>query len=231
MQQVHKQKEPWPDQTVVEAKRLRELGATYSEITKNLGVGKSTLHYWLKGFRLSSEEIKELRRKLGKNMQPAGARASHERKIGRNQEIHEKVARFLDDLDVKNKQLTKAIFSMLYWSEGSKGGGSLTFANTEPKLCKLYIKLLRDSYDIDEQKIRVRVHVHYYHNISRTFKFWSDLLHVPLSQFGKPYIKPRSKTKKYRENFAGICFIRYHSTSLKEEVLQSAYQLADKICI
>lgn len=230
MLQVHKQKGPWSDQTVVEAKRLRELGATYSEITKNLGVGKSTLHYWLKGFRLSSEEIKELRRKLGKNMQPAGARASHERKIKRDKETKEKVACFIDDLDVNNQQLTKAIFSMLYWSEGSKGGGSLTFANTDPKLCKLYIKLLRDSYNIDEQKIRVRVHVHYYHNISRTFKFWSDLLHIPLSQFGKPYIKPRSKIKKYRENFAGICFIRYYSTSLKEEVLQSAYQLADKIC-
>ena len=164
-------------------------------------------------------------------MQPAGARASHERKIKRNEETKEKVARLLDDLDVNNQQLSRVILSMLYWSEGAKGGGSLTFANTDPKLCKLYIKLLRDSYKIDEQKIRVRVHVHHYHNISNTFRFWSDLLNVPLSQFGKPYIKPRSETKKYRENFAGICFIKYHSTSLKEEVLQNAYQLADKICI
>jgi hypothetical protein len=231
MQQVHRRKKLWPDQIVVEAKRLRELGATYSEIGENLGVGKSTLHYWLKGFRLSPQEIKELRRKLGKNMQPAGARASHDRKVKRNEETKERIACFLDNLDVNNRQLTRAIFSMLYWSEGSKGGGSLTFANTDPKLCKLYIKLLRDSYHIDEKKIRVRVHVHYYHIISSTFKFWSNLLNVPLSQFGKPYIKPRSKIKKYRENFAGICFIKYHSTSLKEEVMQTAYQLADKICI
>lgn len=231
MQQVHRRKKPWSDQTVMEAKRLRGLGASFSEITKELGVGKSTLHYWLKGLRLTSGEVRELRKKLGKNMQPAGARASHERKVKRNEETKEKVARSLNDLDVNNKQLTKAIFSMLYWAEGSKGGGSLTFANTDPKLCKLYIKLLRYSYNIDEQKIRVRVHVHHYHNISSTFKFWSDLLNVPLSQFGKPYVKPRSKVRKYRENFAGICFIKYHRTSLKEEVLQNAYQLADKICI
>jgi len=104
MLQVHKGKAIWPEIVVLEAKRLREAGASFSEITKELGVGKSTLHYWLKGFRLTSEEVKELRKKLGKNMQPAGARASHERKIKRNEETKEKVARLLDDLDVNNQQ-------------------------------------------------------------------------------------------------------------------------------
>jgi len=36
---------------------------SYAEIRKRLGVPKSTLSYWLRGFPLSEERIKELREK------------------------------------------------------------------------------------------------------------------------------------------------------------------------
>ena len=93
----------------------------------------------------------------------------------------------------------------------------------------LFITLFRNCYHIKEKKLRVRLHLHHYHDIKRTQKFWSELLNIPIKQFGKIYIKKRSKTKKFRENFAGICFIRYHNENLRFEILEKAYSVADKL--
>lgn len=222
-------KRAWPKKTVLLAKKMRKEGSSYDEIRQQLGVSKSTLHYWLNHL-LPREQVREIRRKLGKTMQPAGARASHERRLQRLEDIKLSVAQQLKIVDLNSMDLKRLLLSMLYWAEGAKKGSSLTFANTDPLLCSLFIKLLREVYAIEEKKVRIRVHLHDYHDVEKTFSYWSQLLNVPLSQFGKPYIKPRSKIKKFRENFAGICFIRYYSTNLKEEILQTGYQLADKIC-
>ena len=118
---------------------------------------------------------------------------------------------------------------MLYWSEGSKGKGGISFVNTDPKLALLFLTLFRKCYLIDEDKLRARLYLHYYHKIKETRLFWSSLLNISESKFGKIHIKPRSKTKKFRQNFMGICSIRYYSEDLKNEILERAYFLADLI--
>ncbi|MDP3758171.1 MAG: hypothetical protein Q8Q86_00475, partial [Candidatus Daviesbacteria bacterium] len=85
--------------------------------------------------------------------------------------------------------------------------------------------LLRKCYKIDEEKLRIRLHLHYYHRIKTAKKFWSDLLKIPLDKFGKIYIKKRSKRKRFRKNFMGICFINYLDSNVRKEVLEIGYQL------
>ena len=119
------------------------------------------------------------------------------------------------------------MLAMLYSAEGArhKGVSGLKFANTDPKMAQLYITLLRKCYKLDESRFRIRLHLHYYHSIKKSKKIWSKLLNVPLDQFSKPYIKKRSKTKKFRKNFIGICFISYLDSNIRREIMEIFSQL------
>jgi len=119
---------------------------------------------------------------------------------------------------------------MLYWAEGTKTDpGSLIFVNTDPVLASFYLRLLRSTIPIDESKLRVRLHLHYYHSHPNARRYWSELLAIPESQFGKIYVKKRSKRKKFRRNFQGICSIVYADTQLLREILALGRILAENM--
>jgi hypothetical protein len=119
---------------------------------------------------------------------------------------------------------------MLYWTEGSKGvRASLTFVNTDPLLIHLYIWLLRNCYAIQETRLRIRVHVGESHTHIEVINFWSGLLSVPKSQFGKIYVKKRSTQKKFRKNYRGICFVSYGNEAVRQELLALGRLLAENI--
>jgi hypothetical protein len=119
---------------------------------------------------------------------------------------------------------------MLYWAEGTKSDAAgLRFVNTDPVLAKFYISLLRSAYPIDEGRIRIRIHLHHYHRHNGAITFWSTLLGVPTSQFGKIYVKKRSVQKRFRRNFQGICFINYADAAVRRELLSLSTQIAEKL--
>ncbi len=120
---------------------------------------------------------------------------------------------------------------MLYWAEGTKSdtAGGPKFANTDPVLAKLYLTLLRSVYVLDEKRIKVTLHLHYYHRHRAAITFWSELLSVPRSQFGKIYVKKRSVLKRFRKNFQGICFIYYFDSAVRRELLSLGKQIAQEM--
>lgn len=122
--------------------------------------------------------------------------------------------------------VNRALLSLLYWAEGMKfDGGGVNFANTDPRLAYLFITLLRKCYVIDEKRLRLRLHVHHYHNIKRVRSFWSKQLDIPESQIGRVFVKKRSKTKRFRKNFMGICFVRYSNAEVQRSILAHGYAL------
>jgi transposase-like protein len=226
----HMQK--WPSNIKKKARALRKSGAFFGEITKELGVPKSTLHYWVREIRRPAHLSKEARIKWLKTIQPLGAQANRKKRVKEIEEIIKKVKKEVGTYDLSDVKTLRMVLSMLYWAEGTKlpKSAQIEFANTDPKMALLFITLLRKCYPIDEEKLKARLHLHHYHNIKKAEKFWSDLLDVPLEQFYKVYIKPRSKTKKFRRNFMGICFIRYGNTDLKHKILNTAYVIQERIC-
>lgn len=219
----------WSKETKDFAVLLRKKGLTYGEIVKQLKVSKSTLFEWIGHIKRSEKETKLERDAHMKNMQELAALTNRKKRTDRLEAIRKEVQKEVDKYNVKNLDYLRSMLSMLYWAEGSKGRGQIAFANTDPVLAVLFVTLLRKSYKLDEEKLRVRLHLHYYHKIKETRKMWSELLKIPESKFGKIYIKKRSKTKKFRQNFAGICFIRYYSESLRFEILERARLISQKI--
>lgn len=216
-----------------QARNLRLKGESYNKISDALKVSKSTLHYWFLDLPQSPfQRDPEARKRHLMKIRPLATAVIRANKISRIQNIQDKVMQEIKNFPFKNILVQRAIVSFLYWAEGSKtGSGNFKFANTDPRLCLLFITLLRNAFTIDEKNIRICLYLHYYHNINKMQTFWSDLLAVPKTQFEKIYIKSRKKTKKKRRNFAGICFIKYGKggESLKQEVLHFGRAIQETI--
>lgn len=207
--------------------RMGMSGKTYTEIREKFPIPKSTLSVWFKNAGKKPDRTRQLEHL--KRVRPIALATIHrnkEKRVALATGIAEKE---LKQLPLKNKSVQKAFLAMLYWAEGTKSDQTgLRFTNTDPVLAKLYISLLRSAYSIDESRIRIRLHLHYYHKHREAISFWSELLEVPSSQFGKIYDKKRSVQKRFRKNFQGICFINYFDGAIRRELLSLGQQIAQK---
>jgi transposase len=210
------------------AVELRKNGSSMGAIAKSLCVSKSTAYEWTKNMEGAARFAQIGRERWIKEVQPLGAQGQRRKRELKIQKIIQAVNEELFDFTLA-KEMEKAMLAMLYWSEGSKGRGMLVFANTDPRLMVLFITLLRSCYVIDENKFRVRLHIHWYHKELDVKRFWSKLLNIPESQFTKTYHKRRSREKVFRKNIGGICFLIYNSDNLREQLVHYSYALGEKI--
>jgi hypothetical protein len=75
----------------------------------------------------------------------------------------------------------------LYAGEGSKGDGSVIFANSDPRMVAFFCAWLRRFFEIDESRLRVRIYLHQGLALAAATAFWSELTGIPEWQFRKPY--------------------------------------------
>ncbi len=123
----------------------------------------------------------------------------------------------------------KVLCAMLHWCEGSKSlsDGELQFVNPDPKLVSLFLKLLRDNFEIDETKLRVSVQLHAYHDIKKQLRFWAKITNIPVSRFIKPFIKSNHGPRT-RDNYQGCVSIRYYDVIVAREVQAIARETMNK---
>ena len=207
---------------------LRKRGGSIGAIAKGLGVAKSTAYEWTKNIVGATRFAEIGRKRWIKEIQPLGALGQRRKRELKIQKIIQEVNKELLNLN-QSIEIEKAMLSMLYWAEGSKGRGMVVFANTDPKLMLLFITLFRHCYSLNESKFRVRMHIHWYHKEKIVKKFWSKLLKIPEHQFTKTYHKKRSREKVFRKNIGGICFLIYNSDYLREHIVHYSYALGEKI--
>ena len=213
---------------------LRRQGKTYREIRQYFDIPKSTLSTWL-GHKIQIPFDRNQQLAHLASIRPLAIKVLRESRLKEKEkqqkELKEKINKEIKTFPLKSPELYKAMLAMLYWAEGSKYDkvSGTQFANSSPELSKLYISLLRKCYDLDEKKFRIRLHLHYYHKAKAVKLFWSKLLNIPLSQFASIYIKKRSKKKRFRKNFMGICFIYYTGNAIRIELLELAYALYARV--
>ena len=210
---------------------LRQSGLTYDEIAKRLKLSKSTLSLWLKEIPFPDKSLAEAKRKYFlENVQIKGAAANRLKKEQMWQDLKAEAEVAVKLHEMNNAPLLMSLLAILYWAEGTKHDrGGVVFTNTDPKLAYLFIQLLRKTCDIDEKRLRVRLHLHYYHKKREAVNFWSNVLGIPVVQFRSVYIKKRGRNKRFRRNFMGICFIYYGDTKTRRKILSYAYALQARL--
>ena len=81
--------------------------------------------------------------------------------------------------------------------------------------------LLRFCYNIDEKKFRCTLQCRVDQNIPKLEKFWGEITKIPLSQFYKARIDPRTIGKTSKNiDYKGVCRIDYFSADIFLDLMQ-----------
>lgn len=188
---------------------MRKRGGSVREISKELGVAKSSVSLWVRNVALSDNAKNVIENKYtnGQLKAQRARRAQTSEKLKSATQFAQSVMEKFSE----NTSTNQVICAMLYWCEGTKSVSDreFTFTNSDPDLVITFLKLLRSSFRIDEQKFRVCVHLHDYHDTKRQLQFWSKTTNIPLLQFIKPYRKPHTGNQQ-KIGYQGCAQIRYH---------------------
>jgi len=207
--------------------KLRFQGKSYSQIKNILGVGKSTLSYWLRDYPLSEKRIRELRDKNPIRIERYRATMAKKKKK-RLDELYLKEKKNL--LPLTNRDLFIAGL-FLYWGEGEKTKETqLALSNTNPAVIKFFIRWLTECLSVSLNQIKIKVHLYSDMSVKKEVDFWSRELSIPKEQFRKPYVKKSSResiTYKTRFNH-GTCNAIVGGARLAEKIFADLRIIEDK---
>ncbi|MFH0951389.1 MAG: helix-turn-helix domain-containing protein [bacterium] len=173
---------------------MRQRGLSYGEISKKLGVPKSTLSLWLKGLELTDEQKKRLYTKqtFALNSGPQS------QKNRRKREIDDIISKAVLEIKMPVSIDSYRFFGVaLYWAEGSKTN-MFHMTNSDPNLILFWVRWLEKIFNIPAEQLKARLNIYPQQNEKEIIKFWSDLTGIPVVSFGKSYVKPISSN--YRKN-------------------------------
>ncbi|MCI5108768.1 MAG: hypothetical protein MRY49_02885 [Candidatus Pacebacteria bacterium] len=202
-----------------ESTKLRSRGYSIKEIAKKLNVSQGSVSLWVRNLKLSSNAKKRIEKKR----EISRIKAANTHRNRKKERLLASRKRAIDTINSVGSNLgtKKLICSLVYWCEGSKADTSVAFTNADPDLVSTFLRLLRESFDIDEKKFRVCAHLHGYHDKGKQIEYWSRVTDIPIDQFSKPYIKKNNR-KVIRKNYQGCVNIRYYSAQVAQDLLALA---------
>lgn len=181
------------------AQTLRKEGLSYKEIKEKIGVSKGTLSLWLKGVRLSPEH----RRRLYTKQIEILSRGAMSQKERRAREVDGIIKKATGEIILPISSETYKLFGVaLYWAEGNKGK-NFEITNSDPYLIAFMVDWLKTIFDRPPTNLKARLNIYSQQNDIALKTFWSDLTGIPLTNFGKSYIKPANKGYKKNNLYYG----------------------------
>lgn len=103
---------------------------------------------------------------------------------------------------------------------------NIAFSSFEVQTLKLFLQLFRRSYEIDERKFRVMLHVTTKTDVDAARQHWSEAAAIPSAQFFSPTIASVlvAKLNPLRMPF-GLCQIIYQDSHITQEIIRTACSL------
>jgi len=204
---------------------LRKKGKTYSEIRRIIRVSKSTLSIWLKSYSLSEKQllrIKKIKYKAIERFRETMKKKRKKRLANYYKEIKHKLLPFS-----KKNLFIAGLF--LYWGEGNKASShTISINNNDPGVLKFTKYWYSKALDINEKNMKIYLHLYKDMNIIKEIDYWSKQLHIPKSQFIRPYIKESKKSDIDQKGFGhGTCGLVVHNTVIKEKILMGIQMISD----
>lgn len=207
---------------------MRRLGASIAEIGRELSVSKSSVSVWVRDVGMSDDMRALLMGKKTRGQKKAGE-VLRARTLTRTREADCVAEALVNGLDLGSRSTRLAILASYYWCEGTKSPRDLvTFTNSDPRVIRAFVTLLRKCYTVDESKFHVMLHLHVYHNPDEELLYWSKVTSIPTSQFFRPYRKTNTATRK-REGYRGCAQVRYYDVAVARELLALGRTLTDAL--
>jgi hypothetical protein len=78
----------------------------------------------------------------------------------------------------------------LYIGEGTKRRNDLRLANSDPLVIKAFLKFLRETCGVQENKIKAWLNIFDDADVELALKYWQDVTELPRRQFCKTIVRP-----------------------------------------
>ena len=207
-----------------QAKLLRSNGHTLTEISQQLGaIPKNTIQGWVADIALTTHQRARIRQKIlnaGAQGRPLAVRVRAEQQERWKQGIQKRV-QHLGILPWHDETIGRLTCGVLYLCEGGKypSARQVTFGNTDPRVIRAFLHLLRKYFHIDERKLRCRISYRWDQHHDELKHYWSQITGIPLDKFyrSRPDARTRNKPTK-RPAYRGVCVLHYASTELQLEL-------------
>lgn len=200
-----------------QAQDLRRQGYLFAEIAVKLNISRSTAQIWTHTLEFTEAERKLLQQRKTQLQNSkmanlaASKRAFH---IERQRVLIERARTIVRNTAFTTTDSKSVLCALLYWCEGTKDVSSgIKFTNADPILVRKFLSLLRTSFEIDERKFRVLLHLHEYHDQAKQLSYWSGITSIPSRQFHKTYTKPHTAKNKHAD-YPGCASVRYLDASI-----------------
>jgi hypothetical protein len=205
-----------------QARQLRRAGLPLAEIAARLGVSKSSVSVWVRDVEFAAPVRPPPR---GRRREP---NALQRRKQA-------EVERLVEEGRVRVGRLSEREFLVagvaLYAGEGSKRDGELRFSNSDPRMIVFYCAWLRQFFEIDESRLRVRLYLHEGLDLGASLAFWSELTGIPPSQFQKPYRAVPDPSIRHSKHVHGCVSIDYSCSATHRRIMGLVRALLDDAVI
>lgn len=209
----------------LEAQVLRKKGWSIKSIAGHLDVSKASVSGWCRDIKLTQKQkdfLLEKAIKAGHKGRIIGAETNRQKKIQSIKFYKELGAREIGGFS-KRDLLVAGV--SLYWGEGSKTDRSaLAFVNSDPDAIIFMYHWFQIIFCIPKKDFMPRIFINETHSqrIKKVLNFWSNLLQLPIEQFGNPVLLKMKQHKIYKnhESYYGVLSLKIRkSTKLKYHIM------------
>ncbi|MEK7123258.1 MAG: hypothetical protein AAB855_05405 [Patescibacteria group bacterium] len=209
------------------ARNLRGRGKTYSEIRSSLNIfiPQATLSYWLSDIVLQEKHKKRIEAINFENLARGRVVRIQQRNELKERNFCELKDEFTEPIHSLTVHQKKLLLAILYLGEGGKRfrRAAVMFGNSDPKVIKIFLGLIRSSYAIDETKFRCTIQCRADQDVGALEQFWSKMTRIPLKNFLKAQIDKRTIGKPTRKReYLGVLRIDYYSANIFHELMNLA---------
>lgn len=216
------------------ARKLRLQGKSYTEIQQALGVPKSTLASWFSQLVLPASVLERMLKRTNKTaLTKLIARNRTQTSIAqqRARAIRAEAVKHFGQLSRRDLQVAG---TALYWAEGYKRvkkrvGKPVTYhsvslANADPNLVWLFLKFLREIYNVPDHKIRITVRMFEHQSEPMLRAFWAKIAHcdstaITMSRVGLS--RSSAGKRPFTQLLHGVANVRVDDTKLFHAIMGS----------
>jgi len=183
---------------------LRKKGESLKDIAKVVSASKSTIRLWTKDIVLSPAAHKRLYTASLIKM-TTGANNQRNRRL---KEIEGIILKAKEEINEPiNNSAFKLLGAMTYWAEGAKYG-QMAIINSDPLLIKFMVEWMRKVFNVHYTDMKIHLNIYPQQNEMGMKDFWSAATNIPLSNFGKSFVKPANKNYKKNTLYYGTAHVR-----------------------
>jgi transposase-like protein len=197
-----------------EARKLRGQGLSIKEITRRVGVAKSSVSRWVRDIELTDEQRMNLR--------PCTV-ASGINRLRHFSELRDSYREAGRDQAKKNN-LLHAMGCMLYWAEGwhTNNRNCMKFSNSSVPMMKMFLKFLRNEMSVKDNDVIIRIHCYTdKRSASDIESYWLNELGLPQTGLRKTVADKRPGcTQNKRNNILewGTCHLIIHDVRVVQGI-------------